>query len=143
MKLTTCGGAPRVSIETASGEKVSDILRELGARASTPRLSPYASCPVCLRVMAKTNYARVSSIMVYTCREHGAWADHAAALRLLELFVGGGEARLLEIAQLKDADDFRRRLQKLESAQRSTAIVVRQMDVRTRGHLLLDWFDFL
>lgn len=56
----------------------------------------YRPCPSCGKFMNRTNYARVSGVVVDLCKEHGLWFDRDE-LRLVLLFIdGGGLAKAAE-----------------------------------------------
>lgn len=93
--------------------------------------------------MLRTSYARVSGIMIYNCGDHGTWADHDQALRLIELFQDGGDDRLRQIAMQRERDDLSRSMERVQNAQAALSAQVGALDIRSRVHLFLDWFGFL
>jgi Zn-finger nucleic acid-binding protein len=129
--------------DTDLSAQVAEVLRELGPRSSSAPPATYSACPVCLTRMTRTNYARVSGIIVDTCAQHGTWADHDEALRLIELFADGREEHLREIVARQEKDDLARTLHRLKLAQATNVAHIHIVDTRSRVHLLLDWLDLL
>jgi Zn-finger nucleic acid-binding protein len=128
-----------VSDDTMNAQ-ITELLRELGSRVSRPAGSAtYIACPVCSHQLSRTNYASISGIILHSCRHHGTWADHEAAVRLVELMAEGGEARLEELV----ARNNQRRLERIESTQVSHAARLSELDMRSRIHIILDALDFL
>jgi Zn-finger nucleic acid-binding protein len=123
-------------------EQVAAILREL--RTNQAHLVPatYLKCPVCAVPMDRQNYARVSGIILHTCPHHGSWADHAASLRLVELLGEGGGEALAKIAEQREQESRDRTIRHLEERYATLAAQTRTIDLRSRFHLMLDWFDF-
>lgn len=58
-----------------------------------PQPVEYRQCPSCAQHMARSNYGRISGVIIDTCRRHGTYLD-AGELEALEVFVqsGGMEA---------------------------------------------------
>ncbi|MBI4912867.1 MAG: zf-TFIIB domain-containing protein [Acidobacteria bacterium] len=56
----------------------------------------YRPCPACGRVMNRTNYARISGVIVDTCREDGLWFDRDELGRILRFIEAGGLHRAAE-----------------------------------------------
>ncbi len=71
----------------------------------------YRACPECATMMNRTNYARISGIIVDVCREHGTWFDAHELPALLDFVRRGGldVARQREVQSLADE---RRRLER-------------------------------
>lgn len=132
--------------ETISGDdlhqQVGAVLRELRATSALPDPPSYIKCPVCRLVMERQNYARYSGIMVHTCPVHGTWADHRAALQLVELFGDGSEDQLRQIAEQRQQQRLDQDVRRLGARQAALETQVRSVDIRSRVHLLLDWFGF-
>ena len=93
--------------------------------------------------MLRTDDARVSGIFVDTCGRHGTWADHGEALRLIELFQDGGSDCLRDIAARREREDLNRSCSAFNPLEAANAAELRALDIRSRVHMLLDWFDFL
>jgi Zn-finger nucleic acid-binding protein len=64
----------------------------------------YVRCPVCRTMMNRTNFARISGVIIDTCRGHGIWFDPGEIERTMEFITKGGiqKAKEIEIQKLKD-----------------------------------------
>ena len=64
----------------------------------------YRPCPVCARFMNRTNYAKISGVVLDTCKEHGLWFDRDELRRVLAFIESGGldKARDRQIQELED-----------------------------------------
>jgi Zn-finger nucleic acid-binding protein/RNA polymerase subunit RPABC4/transcription elongation factor Spt4 len=64
----------------------------------------YRPCPECGRLMNRTNYGRISGVILDTCKEHGLWFDQDELRRVLEFIEKGGldKAREKQIQELED-----------------------------------------
>lgn len=51
----------------------------------------YIKCPVCQELMARTNYAQKSGVVLDSCRKHGFWLDSGEITHLMEWKKAGGE----------------------------------------------------
>jgi Zn-finger nucleic acid-binding protein len=50
----------------------------------------YRRCPTCGRMMNRTNYGRISGVILDTCKSHGVWFDKDELRRVLEFIQKGG-----------------------------------------------------
>ena len=69
------------------------FLATLPATAQPPQAEAaftYRPCPACAKLMNRSNYARVSGVIVDTCRDHGLWFDRDELGRVLAFIQGGG-----------------------------------------------------
>jgi Zn-finger nucleic acid-binding protein len=73
----------------------------------TPEKVHYRPCPECGRMMNRTNYARISGVILDTCKDHGLWFDKDELRRVLEFIQKGGLDKVRE-RQLKDLEDKQR-----------------------------------
>jgi Zn-finger nucleic acid-binding protein len=75
----------------------------------------YAPCPSCGEMMNRVNFARISGVVLDTCRRHGTWFDRDELRRIVEFIRAGGleASRERERIQLEDE---RRRLEQRERA---------------------------
>jgi Zn-finger nucleic acid-binding protein len=129
--------------DTTLNRQVTDLLLELGGRASRPTAQTYVGCPVCNTRMARTNYASMSGIILHSCVDHGTWADHDAAVRFVELMNTGDEARLRELAQQHKERELQRQLGQIQTRQLEQTLRVAKLDARSQIHFVLDMFDIL
>ena len=129
--------------DSALNRQVLELMRELGSRSSRAGESAYIACPICQSEMSRTNYARISGIILHRCLPHGSWADHDAALRLIELMANDGDARLRALEDERVKRELVQRVERLESGHASQEVRLSKLDLRGRIHLVLDWLDFL
>ena len=68
------------------------------------RPARYWPCPECRRLMHRQNFARVSGVIVDTCRGHGVWFNQGELRRIVEFIREGGmdRARDHEKAELRE-----------------------------------------
>jgi Zn-finger nucleic acid-binding protein len=112
-ECTRCGGLwvdsrsfRRICEETEEQTVVlaaTDSPRE--GRVDAPRPARYWPCPECRRLMHRQNFARVSGVIVDTCRGHGVWFNQGELRRVVEFIRDGGmdRARKREKDELEDA----------------------------------------
>nr|WP_320131556.1 zf-TFIIB domain-containing protein [uncultured Holophaga sp.] len=64
----------------------------------------YRKCPVCSKFMNRVNYARISGIILDSCRDHGLWFDRDELRQVLAFVDGGGldKARARERMKLEE-----------------------------------------
>lgn len=64
----------------------------------------YRRCPTCGQMMNRTNYGRISGVILDTCKAHGVWFDKDELRRVLEFIQKGGldKARERQIQELED-----------------------------------------
>ena len=78
-----------------------DALPEARAQAAVEATLAfsYRPCPACAKLMNRSNYARVSGVIVDTCREHGIWFDKDELRRVLAFIQDGGLKRAAQHEQ--------------------------------------------
>lgn len=64
----------------------------------------YRPCPACGKYMNRTNYARISGVVLDACKEHGLWFDRDELRRVLAFIEMGGldKSRDRQIQELED-----------------------------------------
>ena len=69
-----------------------------------PAAVRYRPCPVCGKLMNRTNYGRISGVVLDACKEHGLWFDKDELRRVLEFIQKGGldKSRERQIQELED-----------------------------------------
>jgi Zn-finger nucleic acid-binding protein len=74
----------------------------------------YVRCPVCRNLMNRTNFARVSGVIVDTCRAHGVWFDGEELEKVMDFIARGGlqKARTVELQELK-AEEQREKIRNI------------------------------
>lgn len=74
------------------------------AHASRPAAGPaYRRCPICSKIMNRTNFEKRSGVLIDRCREHGIWFDAEELDAVLRWIRAGGEAASAE----RDAQERR------------------------------------
>jgi len=67
----------------------------------------YRPCPQCGNMMNRTNYGRISGVVLDTCKHHGLWFDRDELRRVLAFIEGGGLDRSRE-RQIKELEEKKR-----------------------------------
>ncbi len=68
----------------------------------------YIPCPVCEKLMNRTNFAHASGVILDVCKGHGVWLDRGELQRVLEFVGSGGLAVARDRERVKLAEDQRR-----------------------------------
>jgi Zn-finger nucleic acid-binding protein len=68
------------------------------ARAPEPAVR-YLPCPICRRPMSRTNFSRVSGVIVDICAADGAWFDSGELDAVIQFLASGGLDRAKAKAQ--------------------------------------------
>ena len=76
---------------------------DLAGRSEAVRYRP---CPACRQFMNRTNYGRISGVVVDVCKADGVWFDRDELRRVLEFIQAGGmeKSRDRQIRDLKEAE---------------------------------------
>lgn len=89
----------------ADREKQSAVLKRFKEIHVTPRAEKvrYMPCPSCGVLMNRNNFAKVSGVIIDTCREHGVWFDAEELPRIVEFIRQGGMeySRQKEMARIE------------------------------------------
>jgi len=66
----------------------------------------YVRCPICRNMMNRTNFARISGVIIDTCRGHGIWFDAGELEKLMGFVARGGleKAKATELQRIKDEE---------------------------------------
>jgi len=115
-RVRECAGCGGLWLDPATFEAVcSDRERQasvlgLGERTAIPAEEQvrYLPCPVCAALMARSNFKRVSGVVVDVCRAHGAWFDRDELRGIVEFIRGGGLDLAREREAMKVEEDLRR-----------------------------------
>lgn len=67
----------------------------------------YRPCPECGNLMNRSNYGRISGVILDSCREHGLWFDKDELRRVLAFIEAGGLDRSRE-RQIQELEDKKR-----------------------------------
>jgi len=66
----------------------------------------YVRCPVCSNIMNRTNFAKISGVIIDTCRGHGIWFDPGEIEKIMDFVAHGGliKAKDLDLQRIKDEE---------------------------------------
>lgn len=92
--------------------------RTSGQTLSATGLEPYLRCPVCNKFMNRSNFARMSGVLLDSCREDGLWFDANELQQVLEFIERGG----LALAARREASEQANRLRLLRAEKAYEAI---------------------
>ncbi len=70
----------------------------------------YRPCPECGHLMNRTNYGRISGVVLDACKQHGLWFDRDELRRVLAFIEAGGLDRSRE-RQIQELEDSKRQAQ--------------------------------
>lgn len=121
-------------------ETATAVLAKVRLASAATRTAKYLPCPVCKARMPKHNHLQMSGIVIDRCAEHGAWVEQKDVIRLLHLLEGDTLKILNERAQSNAHDDLKRRLQALETGQRSLDAQTENLRRRQMWMFVLDLF---
>ena len=95
------GRSDRVIVPT-SGVKRGEVQSESAVR--------YVRCPVCRTIMNRTNFARISGIIIDSCHGHGIWFDSGEMEKIMDFIARGGlqKAKAADIEELKNQESLMR-----------------------------------
>jgi Zn-finger nucleic acid-binding protein len=85
------------------------ILAARIAVAPTPTdVVRYVPCPVCGKLMNRTNFAHASGVILDVCKGHGVWLDRGELQRVMDFVESGGLAVARDRERVKLAEEQRR-----------------------------------
>jgi Zn-finger nucleic acid-binding protein len=100
-------------------EERASVVSVLAARVPTTGVAPdvvrYIPCPVCTKLMNRTNFAHSSGVILDVCKSDGVWLDRGELQRVLGFVDAGGMTVAREREKQKLAEE-QRRLTALQSA---------------------------
>ena len=75
----------------------------------------YVRCPVCRNMMNRTNFAKISGVIIDSCRGHGIWFDPGEIDKITDFIARGGlqKAKSEELERLKAEE----KMQKIKNMQ--------------------------
>ena len=83
----------------------------------------YVPCPDCKQLMNRSNFARISGVIIDLCKHHGVWFDANELPKIISFIEEGGLKRSREKEKI-ELEDERSRLRdeqrKLETMERGT-----------------------
>jgi len=90
----------------ANRENQSAVLKKFDEILQRPKpvKVQYIPCPTCSQLMNRSNFAKVSGVIIDTCKGHGVWFDAEELPRIIEFIRKGGMeySRQKEKAHLDD-----------------------------------------
>jgi len=113
-----CGGlwlSPDASTQVATEAETRTLLApfDLHGEADSPSTSAgkivYRRCPICARMMNRSQYAAGSGVVLDQCKDHGSYYDRGELTRIFAFIEGGG----LEKARRREAEALRQDLRDL------------------------------
>ncbi len=113
IECTGCGGVfiPHETFEMMQDNSGRVIFATQGIQR--PQLQPeqsvrYVRCPVCLKMMNRQNFARISGVIVDVCRGHGIWFDFGEVEKIMDFIAHGGlqKAKEVDLERLKAEEDL-------------------------------------
>ena len=134
---------PHETFEMMQERRDGAILDTRHSGRATPSMEAqirYVRCPVCRKMMNRENFARISGVIIDSCRDHGLWFDAGEIVRIMAFVAKGGiqKAKAVEMDQLK-AEEKIMRLRNSSSGQGGMyATPGFDFDERSRGVDLVD-----
>ncbi|MGD9628719.1 MAG: zf-TFIIB domain-containing protein [Pyrinomonadaceae bacterium] len=92
----------------ADREKQASVLGFAGSyrhEDPDPPTISYVPCPDCGQLMNRSNFARVSGIIVDMCKQHGVWFDAGELPKIIDFIDKGGLDRAREKEKISIADE--------------------------------------
>lgn len=112
----SCGGlwldhATFGKLRAARAQQAAGLPPQTRARPVTSRMPEgYLRCPGCSKFMNRMNFARVSGVLLDSCRAHGIWFDTDELQHVLDFIEKGG----LEITARREAEEQAARLRQIK-----------------------------
>ena len=78
------------------------------SRAVAGEAVRYRPCPQCGKLMNRTNYARISGVVLDVCKDHGLWFDRDELRQVLAFVEAGGLEKSRQRQVLDDEERLRR-----------------------------------
>jgi Zn-finger nucleic acid-binding protein len=100
----------------------------------------YLPCPLCHASMNRTNFGKLSGVIVDVCKKHGTWFDAGELTRVVAFVASGGLRR----TRARERDQQKEERVREAEAQRTLATIRTrhdvERDVREWGEILTDLF---
>ncbi len=87
-----------------------------------PQKISYVPCPDCSHLMNRSNFARISGVIIDSCKSHGVWFDADELPKIVEFINAGGLAR----SRAKERIEIDHQLSRLKDEQRKLAAMERR-----------------
>ena len=111
----------------SSREERGSVVNLIGGADKTQLPAPskvrYVACPVCKKIMNRSNFAHRSGVVIDTCKGHGVWLEAGELGRALAFIDSGGLDKLRE-EQAHEMTEAAARLEKLTSRVASVRISI-------------------
>ncbi|MBK6751601.1 MAG: zf-TFIIB domain-containing protein [Acidobacteria bacterium] len=110
------------------GEERSAVLGFLGERNRTvehPATISYVPCPDCKNLMNRSNFAKVSGVIIDICKQHGVWFDMGELPKIIEFIQKGG----MDLARQREKMAIEAERDQLRDEQRKFGIQNRRLDM--------------
>ena len=141
-----CGGVwvgqanfEQIAADRAERGEVLGALPGVGPRVAVHLAEVhYRPCPQCGRLMNRSNYGRISGVVLDVCKDHGLWFDRDELRQVLEFIEGGGleKSRARQVQE----EEERRRMPRTDLPGGAWAEAT---PVRGPGSDLIDAFEAL
>ncbi len=104
----------------ANRENQSAVLKKFDEILHHPKLQKvqYVPCPTCQRLMNRNNFAKISGVIIDTCKEHGVWFDADELPTIIEFIRKGG----MEYSRQKEKAQLEAEREKLRTEQYKSSI---------------------
>ena len=110
-----CGGVwvaqanfEQIAADRAERGQMLGALPGQGPRVAVPLGAVhYRPCPRCGKLMNRTNYGRISGVVLDLCKDHGLWFDRDELRQVLEFIEGGGLEKS-HARQIQEEEERRR-----------------------------------
>lgn len=115
VKCSQCGGffVPEETFDLMQVRSERVIFPISGAAHGEAQAEPvvrYLRCPVCRQIMNRTNFAKISGVIIDICHGHGIWFDPGEMEKIIDFIARGGlqKAKAADIDRLKDEESLMR-----------------------------------
>lgn len=97
----------------ANRENQSAVLKKFDEILHHPKIQPikYVPCPNCKNLMNRNNFAKISGIIIDSCKEHGVWFDADELPKIIEFIRKGG----MEYSRQKEKANLEAEREKLRT----------------------------
>jgi Zn-finger nucleic acid-binding protein len=127
-ECSKCGGF-WTSAETfeslcADKEAQSAVLNFINSQTFAASVAPvnYVPCPDCKQLMNRSNFARISGVIIDLCKQHGVWFDADELPKIIEFIDKGGLVR----ARAKEKITLEEERSRLRDEQHKLAMMERR-----------------
>jgi Zn-finger nucleic acid-binding protein len=104
----------------ANRENQSAVLKKFDKILHHPKLQPikYVPCPDCKNLMNRSNFAKISGIIIDSCKEHGVWFDANELPSIIEFIRKGG----MEYSRQKEKASLEAERERLRAEQFKSSV---------------------